>query len=260
MDYCSLMSGSWGNCHFVRAGETSILIDAGQSGKRILTNMAIAGCGDGSCLSAILVTHAHRDHITGVGVLARRLKLPVYATEGAWYEMGAIADEIPQEYKRVIDCSEKWRIGALGLEAFPTSHDALESVGFVLRHQEQGIGVATDCGVFTNRMKEILQDLPLLVLEANHDVDMLRRGRYPAYLKKRIAGIDGHLSNEDAAAGLLKILGRKTKNVLLAHLSQENNTPEKALKAISEALPAQGPRPALAVAPRCTPGAWISVT
>jgi phosphoribosyl 1,2-cyclic phosphodiesterase len=257
MDYCSLMSGSWGNCHFVRAGETSVLIDAGQSGKRVLTNMAMAGCGDGSCLSAILVTHAHRDHIAGVGVLARRLKLPVYATEGAWYEMGAIAAEIPEEYKHIIDCSEKWRLGALEMEAFPTSHDALESVGYVLRHQDRGIGIATDCGVFTNRMEQTLQDLPLLVLEANHDIEMLRKGSYPYYLKKRIAGIDGHLSNEDAAAGLLKILGKQTKYVLLAHLSQENNTPEKALKAMAEILPDNGP--ALAVAPRCLPGDWIKI-
>ncbi len=257
MDYCSLMSGSWGNCHFVRAGETSLLIDAGQSGKRILTNMAMAGCGDGSSLSAILVTHAHRDHIAGVGVLARRLKLPVYATEGTWYEMGPIAEEIPQEFKRIIDCSEKWRIGSLDLEAFPTSHDALESVGYVLRHNDEGIGIATDCGVFTNRMERILQDLPLLVLEANHDVDMLRKGRYPFYLKKRIAGIDGHLSNEDAAAGLLKILGEKTKKVVLAHLSQENNTPEKALKAVGEMLLGKGLT--VSVAPRCTPGEWMSI-
>lgn len=257
MDYCSLMSGSWGNCHFVKAGETSLLIDAGQSGKRILTNMAMAGYGDGSSLSAILVTHAHRDHIAGVGVLARRLKLPVYATEGTWFEMGAIAEEIPQEYKHIIDPSEKWRIGSIDLEAFPTSHDALESVGYVLRQDDKGIGIATDCGVFTNRMERILQDLPLLVLEANHDVEMLRKGRYPFYLKKRIAGIDGHLSNEDAAAGLLKILGQKTKQVVLAHLSQENNTPEKALKAVSEMLLGKGLM--LSVAPRCTPGECISI-
>ena len=258
MDYCSLMSGSWGNCHFVRAGGTSMLIDAGQSGKRILANMAVAGCGDGSSLSAILVTHAHRDHITGVGVLARRLSLPVYATEGAWFEMGPAAADIPAELRFTIDCCGKWSLGCLDLEAFPTSHDALESVGFVVRHGEEALGIATDSGVFTSRMERVLQGVEVLVLEANHDLEMLRKGKYPQYLKKRIAGIDGHLSNDDAGNALQRIAGDGLRKVVLSHLSQENNTEEKALEAASRALPDK----ALSffdVAPRFTPGEWLRI-
>ena len=255
MEYCSLMSGSWGNCHYIRAGETSILIDAGQSGSRILTNMASAGCSPAESLSAIVVTHAHRDHITGVGILARRLGIEVYATEGTWFEMGAIAGEIPEGLRKTIDCSEKWSIGSLSLEAFPTSHDALESVGYVVRNGENALGIATDCGVFTSRMERMLRDMRLLILEANHDLDMLRTGKYPGFLKKRIAGIEGHLSNVDAGQALLRMLGDKTERVVLAHLSQENNTSDKALETVGCALAQAGP--ALSVAPRCVPGEWI---
>ena len=257
MEYCSLMSGSWGNCHFISAGETSILIDAGQSGKRILANMKIAGCGDRPSPSAILVTHAHRDHITGVGVLARRMGVPVYATEGAWLEMGDIAGEIPDELKRTIGSAERWTIGSLDLEAFPTSHDALESVGYVIRNENNAIGIATDIGVFTSRMEQVLRDMQILIIEANHDLDMLRTGKYPGYLKKRIAGVDGHLSNDDAGKALTKIFGPKTEKVVLAHLSQENNTREKALDTVVRALPDISRF--LSVAPRCTPGEWIRI-
>ena len=257
MEYCSLMSGSWGNCHFIRAGETSILIDAGQSGKRIMTNMALAGCGDKPVPSAILLTHAHRDHISGVGVLARRLGVEVYATEGTWFEMSGIAGEVPAELKRTVGCSEKWTVGRLDVEAFPTSHDALESVGYVIREGDKAIGVATDCGVFTSRMEQVLRDMQLLVLEANHDLDMLRTGSYPVFLKKRIAGVDGHLSNEDAGKALAKVFGKRTKKVILAHLSQENNTRERALSTVGMALPDAAAT--LSVAPRCTPGEWVGI-
>ena len=249
------MSGSWGNCHYVSGGATSILIDAGQSGKRILTNMEMAGCAPASSLSAIVVTHAHRDHTSGVGILARKLGVPVFATEGAWFEMGAIASDIPAEQRRVIDCSERWDIGELGIEAFPTSHDALESVGFVIRHgHDESLGIATDSGVFTNRMEKALRDINLLVLEANHDTHMLRTGHYPYYLKKRIAGVDGHLSNEDAGKALRKIRTHTLRQVLLAHLSQENNTQEKALASVRQELPDADI--GIDVAPRCLPGRW----
>ena len=258
MEYCSLMSGSWGNCHYIEAGETSILIDAGQSGKRILANMAAAGCRPASLLSAILVTHAHRDHIIGVGVLAGKLNLPVYATEGTWFEMGSIGARIPAELRHTIDSSEKWDIDGLSLEAFPTSHDALESVGYVVRQGKEALGIATDCGVFTSRMERVLRDMQVLVLEANHDTDMLRTGKYPYYLKKRIAGINGHLSNEDAGAALRKIAGEKTRKVILAHLSQENNTGEIAFASVSRAMPEIGQ--ALSIAPRCQPGERVDIS
>lgn len=279
MDYCSLMSGSWGNSHYIRAGETRIMVDAGQSGKRILGNMAAAGCGDGKDLAGILVTHAHRDHVIGVGILARKLKIPVYATEGTWFEMEGLAGDIPGTLRRCIGTEDRWTIGELGLESFPTSHDALESIGFVIRHGQTSLGIATDCGVFTSRMERCLSNLNGLVLEANHDLEMLRRGSYPEYLKRRIAGVEGHLSNGDAASSLKKVLGPQTRNVVLAHLSEENNCPEVALQTIQNSLEntaegaahrfsraggqgckgieRQGLR--ISVAPRCTPGEWMAL-
>ena len=257
MEYCSLMSGSWGNCHYIEANGTNILIDAGQSGKRILDHMAWAGCCLPSALSAIVVTHAHRDHVLGVGILARRLQIPIYATEGAWFEMDAIIDKVPAELKRTIDSEEKWTIGSLRIEAYPTSHDALESVGFVVRQGDETLGIATDTGVFTRRMERALQEAQLLVLEANHDLEMLRDGKYPYYLKKRIAGIDGHLSNEDAGAALLRIAGSHLRKVMLAHLSEENNTWEKAYATACRDLGPDGPD--LFIAPRKEPSCWISV-
>ena len=251
------MSGSWGNSHFVRAGETGILIDAGQSGKQILANMAASGCGSQSAIKAIIVTHAHRDHVAGVGVLARLLGVDVYATEGTWFEMNAIIGDIPEKQHKTIECSGKWSIGCLDIEAFPTSHDALESVGYVIRSEEKALGIATDAGVFTSRMEQVLRDMHLLVLEANHDLDMLRTGKYPYFLKKRIAGINGHLSNNDAGNALRKIAGNETRHVVLAHLSQENNTWEKAMETVMQAVPHM--QQALSVAPRCTPGQRICI-
>lgn len=280
MEYCSLMSGSWGNCHYIKAGGTRIIIDAGQSGKRILNHMAVARCGDGSELEGILVTHAHRDHVIGVGILARKLKIPVYATEGTWFEMEALTGDIPKDLRRIIGTEDCWRIGEFELESFPTSHDALESVGYVLRHGPVSLGIATDCGVFTSRMERSLSNLHGLVLESNHDLNMLRCGNYPEYLKRRIAGVEGHLSNADAGSSLKKVLGPQTRHVVLAHLSEENNCPDIALRTIQEALEdpsaasaddrfsrsgptgvkaieRQGLR--ISVAPRCIPGEWMAL-
>jgi len=249
------MSGSWGNCHYIESAGVRILIDGGQSGKRILDNMVLAGCGNARDLDAIFVTHAHRDHVIGVGILARKLKIPVYATEGTWYQMKPLIGDLPRELKRYIGTETSVRIGDLQIDSFPTSHDALESVGYVVREEEVSLGIATDCGVFSNCMERYLKNVQGLVLEANHDLTMLKNGRYPEYLKRRIAGVKGHLSNEDAAKGLLRILGEKTQQVLLAHLSEENNHPSLALESFKRIV---GDRELkISVLPRCTPGDWM---
>jgi phosphoribosyl 1,2-cyclic phosphodiesterase len=257
MKYCSLMSGSWGNCHYIETAQTKIMVDVGQSGRNILQNMQMAGCGDGKDLDAILVTHAHRDHVIGVGILARKLKVPVYATEGTWHQMKGLVGDIPAAQTRVIGTESSLQIGDLQVESFPTSHDALESVGYVIRNGQTGLGIATDCGIFSSCMERCLKDLQALVLEANHDLTMLRQGRYPEYLKRRIAGVEGHLSNEDAAKGLLKVLGSQTKQVILAHLSEENNHPELALESVRRMI--DKPEVKISVSPRCTPGEWMEI-
>lgn len=257
MKYCSLMSGSWGNCHYIKSESTEILIDVGQSGKRVLNNMLHAGCGDGKNISGILVTHAHRDHVIGVGILARKLKIPIFATEGTWYEMDRLVGPVPAELRHYIGTEDHWQIGDLKLESFPTSHDALESVGFVIRDRDTSLGVATDCGVFSSRMERCLHNLHGLILEANHDLKMLRNGPYPQYLKQRIAGTEGHLSNEDAALGLKKVIGPLTKHVILAHLSEENNKPGIALQSMYDILGESTID--IKVSPRCIPGNWMEL-
>ena len=262
MKISTLMSGSSGNAIYIETGKTKVIIDAGQAGKR-LSHALEEGCGVKACeLDAILVTHAHRDHVLGAGIMSRRYDLPLYATEGTWCEMESIIGKVATERRFYIDTKKTWEIGDLKIESFPTSHDALESVGFICSNGKKRLGVATDSGVFTTRMTNALQDLDCLVLEANHDVDMLNGGPYPWSLKKRIASTLGHLSNKDAGQALLKICGEKTKNVILAHLSEENNKPSLALKTVVETLKDHQISLAdvnIKVAPRHQPGPMLSI-
>ncbi len=236
MEFYTLRSGSSGNAIYIESEGAKVLIDAGLSGKA-LANAAFQACGiDLAELDALLITHAHRDHILGAGVLARKYKLPVYATEGTWCEMSPLIGPVSSEQKYIIGTKRTWEVGDLKIEAFPVSHDAMEPVGYVLGTGEKNLGVATDSGVMTSRMEKYLRNLDALILEANHDVELLRTGSYPWPLKKRIASILGHLSNESAGQALLRTLGGKTKKVILAHLSEENNKPALALKTVKEEL------------------------
>ena len=262
MRICTLMSGSSGNAIYIETGKTKVLIDAGQTGRRL--NQALEeGCGiKAGELDAILVTHAHRDHILGAGIMSRRYDLPLYATEGTWCEMESLIGPVFPQRRNYIDVQRSWEIGDIKIEPFPTSHDALEPVGFICSNGQKRLGIATDSGVFTTRMANVLGDLDCLVLEANHDVDMLNEGPYPWPLKKRIAGIFGHLSNKDAGLALLKTCGGNTKNIILAHLSEENNRPSLALETVRETLISHQVSIEdvdIMVAPRHRPGCLLSI-
>ena len=262
MNFCTLRSGSSGNAIYIETGQTKVLIDAGLSGK-VLATAASQACGvDLAALDALLITHAHRDHVQGAGVLARRYKLPVYATEGTWCEMAPLIGAVPYEKQYIIDTDRTFEIGDLKIGAFPVSHDALEPVGYVLGNRGRMMGVATDSGVMTRGMEKNLRNLDAFIIEANHDVELLRRGPYPWTLKKRIAGIFGHLSNESAGQALLRTLGGKTKKVILAHLSEENNKPALALKTVREELALNQvdlEEVDIFVAPRYEPSPLISI-
>lgn len=262
MEFYTLRSGSSGNAIYIESEGAKVLIDAGLSGKA-LANAAFQACGiDLAELDALLITHAHRDHILGAGVLARKYKLPVYATEGTWCEMSPLIGPVSSEQKYIIGTKRTWEVGDLKIEAFPVSHDAMEPVGYVLGTGEKNLGVATDSGVMTSRMEKYLRNLDALILEANHDVELLRTGSYPWPLKKRIASILGHLSNESAGQALLRTLGGKTKKVILAHLSEENNKPALALKTVKEELALNQVNLAevdIFVAPRYEPSPRVSI-
>lgn len=236
MRICTLMSGSSGNAIYIESQKAKVLIDAGQAGKT-LTRALRESCGvDPGDLDAILITHAHRDHIHGAGIMSRKYDLPLYATEGTWCEMEPLVGKIKPEKQMYLQNNASLELGDLKIETFPTSHDAMEPVGFICGYGDKSVGIATDSGVFTTAMGNKLRNVACLVLEANHDTEMLNKGPYPWYLKRRIASILGHLSNESAGGALLRTMGEKTKNVILAHLSEENNRPALALQTVLEIL------------------------
>jgi len=236
MRLCTIASGSSGNCYYVGTEKTNILIDAGISCKRITQGLEEQIGISGHELDGIFVTHEHNDHIQSLGVLARRFKTPLYATQGTWDGIGAKIGKVDTDLFNTLHSQGSLEIGDINIEWFPTSHDANEPIGFLLENENKRIGLATDSGMITSRMVTTLSNVDLLILEANHDEKMLQRGSYPAYLKKRILGSLGHLSNSSAGQALIEMAGIKTKSVILAHLSQENNLPGLALKTVGDIL------------------------
>ena len=194
--------------------------------------MALAGL-DPCRLKAILVSHEHRDHVLGVGVAARVWKLPVYVNEAT---LTATAGQLGRIEHQYFETNSDLRLGALDIHAFSESHDAADTVGFTFRHNGRKLGVATDLGVATHLVREHLAGCQALVLEANHDPDMLMDGPYPWHLKSRVHGREGHLSNHDSAELLAELAHPDLGQVVLAHLSEVNNTPELALECVGSAL------------------------
>jgi phosphoribosyl 1,2-cyclic phosphodiesterase len=223
-----LASGSKGNCVVVEGQSDTIIIDAGLSAKEILARMERAGVDTGR-IDALLVTHEHGDHTRGVDVLARKLDVPVHATEGT------LADFLHHRRtsaKRLVHHTcrdhEPFRIGDLVIEPFATSHDAAEPCGFIITEGDLRFGYCTDTGIVTPHMHDLLRECDGIVLESNHCPEMLANGPYPESLKRRIRSKRGHLSNPDAAA-CLRDFGKDVPQVILAHLSETNNTPDKAM-------------------------------
>jgi phosphoribosyl 1,2-cyclic phosphodiesterase len=222
-----LASGSSGNSVYVSTDTTSLLIDVGVSGKQIQQALKeIAASGD--TLDAILVTHEHQDHIKGVGVVARKFNLPVYATEGTWAGMAHQIGDIAEENKYIFAADQIIEFGDIRVEPFHISHDSNEPVGFCFYHGDAKLTLLTDTGYLSDRILEKVQDSDVYILEANHDIEMLRMGPYPWPLKRRILGDKGHLSNQAAGEALIELANDRLSDVYLAHLSQDNNTPDLA--------------------------------
>ncbi len=235
MEYSAIASGSSGNCIFVRSNGTGVLIDAGITGKRIYANLSELGCDPQRDVHGLLVTHEHQDHVCAVGVVARKLRIPVYANAATWQGMSSFVGKIPDEQRQVFRSGETFSVGDLQITSFCTSHDALESVGYIIDDGRWKLGIVTDTGLLTPQMLQILKNVDELILEANHDLDLLQKGRYPWPLKKRIMGEFGHLSNRAAAAAVEFLVknGRISEGrVVLGHLSEENNRPELVLKEV----------------------------
>jgi len=229
---CVLASGSKGNAIYISDGQTSILLDAGLSGVEIERRLAVRGLRPDD-LDAIIVSHEHADHIRGVGILSRRYRLPVYinpATARAAPQLGRL-HEI-----RSFACGRRFHVRQLSIRPFSISHDARDPAGFIFTQSGVSIGIATDLGVATTLVAEHLKGCRLLILEANHDPEMLETGPYPWPLKQRIKSRAGHLSNQESKTLLEQLQHKHLQHVILAHLSENNNTPEKAFHEVAAAL------------------------
>ncbi len=236
--FCSLFSGSSGNCLYIGTSTAGILIDAGVSARRIecaLQARGIDPCG----IQAIFVTHEHTDHIAGVRVLQKRFGMPVYASKGTLQglqEAGAF--HYSDRCYTVSDCVQ---LDEFSVNAFPISHDSYEATGFrVTLRDERAVGIATDLGVMTETVRDHLRGCDLIHIESNHDVRMLENGPYPYVLKRRILSSTGHLSNEACAAELPELVRRGTTRISLGHLSRENNMPSLASATAIAALQSCG--------------------
>ncbi|MCF8032231.1 MAG: MBL fold metallo-hydrolase [Desulfarculaceae bacterium] len=248
LTFCTLASGSKGNCTYVAAGESAVLIDCGLSAKQTLMRLEARGL-PANRIKAILITHEHGDHIRGIRVLAKRLGATAVATPATW---GATRDRASVRHQ-AMTAGSPFSLNGMQIHPFSVSHDAVDPVGLVISAGEARLGVATDLGKATTLVSQRLAGCGGLILEHNHDTDMLMGGAYPPWLKQRVRSSQGHLSNQEGAELLARLCHQGLKQVLLAHISQKNNRPELAEAAAREALAPGGHAPGLAAADQDEP-------
>lgn len=233
MNLVSIASGSSGNCIYTGNDETHILVDAGISGKRIEQGLNSIGI-KADELSGILITHEHADHIAGLGVISRRYGIPLYATRGTFEGIKSAKSlgEIPQELFNVISVDNDFYINDVKISPVNISHDANEPCAYKISSGEKSVGICTDLGTYNDYIVDCFNGVNAILLEANHDVNMLQVGRYPYQLKRRILSDRGHLSNENSGRLLCRLLHNDLKTILLGHLSEENNLAELAYETV----------------------------
>ncbi|GGE28209.1 MBL fold metallo-hydrolase [Streptococcus himalayensis] len=225
--YSILASGSSGNCFYLETDQKKILVDAGLSGKKITSLLGEIGRKPED-LDAILVTHEHKDHIHGVGVLARKYHLDIYANEETWQAMDTALGKIDVSQKHIFEMGKTKTFGDLDIESFGVSHDAVAPQFYRFMKDDKSFVMLTDTGYVSDRMAGIIENADGYLIESNHDIEILRSGAYPWSLKQRILSDKGHLSNEDGAETMIRTLGNRTKKIYLGHLSKENNIKELA--------------------------------
>jgi phosphoribosyl 1,2-cyclic phosphodiesterase len=235
---CALRSGSSGNAIFVGNGRTRLLIDAGVSLRDIEHSLTEIG-ESAAALTAVLLTHEHTDHARSIGALLRRHHIPLYTSAGTLGALGNQLGRVSDSLLHTFRSEESFAIGDLGVTAFPTSHDAAESVAFRIGTGQGDVAICTDLGWPEPRLLQTLSGCRTIFVEANYDPVMLAAGTYPPLLKQRIASDLGHLSNPDSAHAIIYFLARGTEQFILAHLSKENNYPELALQTVEDHLRAE---------------------
>lgn len=239
LNFCSLSSGSSGNCYYLGNNNHGILVDAGISASAIrkhLKNMDIQM----HTIMGVLITHNHIDHIKGLEVLVRKNNLPAFTTRTIWNSILTPRVKISVDCIREIPLKQKFSIDGFEIEAFPVDHDAPETIGFHICAGDRKITIATDLGHICQASVPYLKAANLLVIESNYDEQMLMTGSYPWFLKTRIKSDNGHLGNHQTSSFLADIINDNLTNICLAHLSRNNNTPEIALKTINDTFSERG--------------------
>lgn len=237
--FCSLSSGSSGNCQYIETENTRILIDAGFSGKKVESLLSSIDV-DPTTIDGILVTHEHIDHTSGVGVLSRRYDIPIYANANTWIGMNSTIKTIKEKNTKIFTTNGNFDIKDIGIHPISVFHDALEPVGYVIFYGKYKLSIITDTGRINDAIRNEIKDSNLYFIESNHDLEMLSQGSYPWHLKKRIMSTHGHLSNDDAGLLMGDVLSGSGEIVLLGHLSQDNNLPELAYETVRKGIISQG--------------------
>ena len=234
-----LASGSSGNCTYIETPKQKILVDCGLSGKKIQNLMANINR-DIKDVDTILVTHEHGDHIHGLGVLARRHKIDIYANEATWRAMPSSIGKIEVEQKNLFEMGYTLTLGDLDIQSFGVSHDAAATQFYSFHFEGKQFVMLTDTGYVSDRLRDQLRGADAYLIESNHDLELLRMGRYPWSVKQRILGDEGHLSNDDGAIAISEMIGDRTKRIYLGHLSKDNNMKQIARDTAQDVLWTKG--------------------
>lgn len=234
-----LASGSTGNAFYIESDKEKLLVDAGLSGKQLDLLFKEVKV-DPRTLTGILVTHEHSDHIKGLGIIARKYNLPIFANQKTWQAMEKSIGKLSIDQKFKFDLGTVKTFGDIDVESFGVSHDAVEPMFFTFHNNGKKVALVTDLGYVSERIKKTIENADAYIFEANHDIEMLRMGRYPWSVKQRILGDSGHVSNEDSGLALCDVIGNKTKRIYLAHLSQDNNMKDLARMSVNQILQQEG--------------------
>ena len=263
MIFSSLYSGSSGNSIFVSGEKSKILVDVGMPGKKI--DEALMKIGENpSDINGIFITHEHSDHIKGVGILSRKYDIPIYEYDKTWSAMEKSLGKIKEHNIKIMDRRSTVDIGDLSIKSFVIPHDAISPVGYTISNKEKKVSIATDFGVFTEEIFDNIKESQAILLECNHDVNMLKYGPYPYNLKRRILSEVGHLSNDDCGAALVNLAKYGIgKNILLGHLSKTNNQPDLALQTVLNVIEENGLKEGqdinIAMADRSNPSGYMKL-
>lgn len=237
--FCSIASGSSGNCIYVGNDDSGLLVDAGISCKGILESLKNIGVCNSS-IKGILVTHEHSDHMKNIGAMSRKLNIPIYANYRTWQALDGNIGKVKAENIRIFENNKEFSINDINVSPFSISHDAADPVGYTFSFGGRKAGLATDLGYFSQTVKEALKGSNFVMLEANHDIEMLKVGSYPYFLKRRILGEFGHLSNEASGYAACELVDMGVEQIMLGHLSRENNFPQLAYETVRGILEQKG--------------------